>query len=334
MITVERIESHHALIPVPHDIIFGDEFFMLHADSGIRVSETAAKTGQYLSEILSISTGFPFHVHINGDQSQDITLLLNPELSCYREEGYELEVDRDGIKIASSGQAGLFYGCQTFLQLLPYKIYSSRIDENMIWKVPFTIIRDTPRFVWRGAMLDVSRHFFSVQDIKRFIDLMAFHKLNRFHMHLSDDQGWRIQIKSRPRLTLHGGSSQVGEGAGGYYTQEEFKEIVSYAQDRYIMVVPEIDMPGHTNAALSSYAELNKDGRVTELYSVGYAHNPNQEKQEIIYTCNYIRSRKGSGQRKCYGNYRRARKSWNLTRFSPIVTQGFPEKKGKILKLK
>lgn len=266
MVPMERIESYRALIPAPHHITIDDDFFMLRTDAGIGVSEITRGIGHYLSNTLSRSTGFPFHVFTDEEKVQDINLILNPELTSAGEEGYKLEVDREGIRIMALEPAGLFYGCQTLLQLLPKEIYSPRIAANVMWKVPFASIQDKPRFTWRGAMLDVARHFFSVQDVKRFIGLMALHKLNRFHMHLSDDQGWRIQIKSRPNLALHGGNSQVGEGPGGYYTQEEFKEIINYARDRFIMVIPEIDMPGHTNAALSSYAELNKDGKATELY--------------------------------------------------------------------
>jgi hexosaminidase len=126
---------------------------------------------------------------------------------------------------------------------------------------------DSPRFEWRGAMLDVARHFFSVDEVKRYIDLIAIYKVNRLHLHLADDQGWRIEITSWPNLTTVGGSTEVGGGPGGFYTQAQYSEIVSYARDRFITVVPEIDMPGHTNAALASYAELNCDGKARPLYT-------------------------------------------------------------------
>jgi hexosaminidase len=129
------------------------------------------------------------------------------------------------------------------------------------------IVRDAPRFPWRGAMLDVARHFLSVEEVKRYVDLMALHKLNRLHMHLADDQGWRIEIKSWPNLTALGGGSEVGGGAGGFYTQEQYAAIVQYAADRFITIVPEIDMPGHTNSALASYAELNCDGVVRTVFT-------------------------------------------------------------------
>jgi hexosaminidase len=129
------------------------------------------------------------------------------------------------------------------------------------------LIVDHPSYSYRGFMLDVARHFFTAGDVKAVIDYLALYKMNMLHLHLSDDQGWRIEIKSWPNLALHGGSTQVGGGMGGFYTQEQYSDIVSYAQSRYITIVPEIDMPGHTNAALSSYPELNCNGKATELYT-------------------------------------------------------------------
>jgi hexosaminidase len=133
--------------------------------------------------------------------------------------------------------------------------------------MPGARITDMPRFAWRGAMLDVSRHFIGAEAVKRYIDLLALYKVNRLHLHLSDDQGWRIEIASRPNLVAVGGSSQVGGGPGGYFTQAQFVDIVAYATSRFITIVPEIDMPGHTNAALASYAELNCDGVAPPLYT-------------------------------------------------------------------
>jgi hexosaminidase len=128
-------------------------------------------------------------------------------------------------------------------------------------------IRDFPEYAYRGAMLDVARHFFSVEDVKRFIDFLAAYKMNALHLGLSNDQGWRIEIKSWPKLAEIGGSTEVGGGEGGFYTQEQYSEIVKYAQERNITIIPEIDMPGHTNAALASYPELNCNGKATQLYT-------------------------------------------------------------------
>jgi hexosaminidase len=135
------------------------------------------------------------------------------------------------------------------------------------WVMAAGVIRDQPRFVWRGAMLDVARHFFSVKDVKTYIDLLATYKLNVFHIHLTDNQGWRLEIKSWPDLAKKGGGTAINGDPGGYYTQEQYKQIVTYAGARYITVVPEIDMPSHTNAALASYPELNCDGKAPALYT-------------------------------------------------------------------
>jgi hexosaminidase len=160
----------------------------------------------------------------------------------------------------------VFWGVQTLRQLLPASIESETRQPGP-WSIAAGIIRDRPRFVWRGAMLDVARHFFGVQDVKRFIDLMAFYKLNRLHLHLTDDKGWRIEIRSWPNLATYGGSTAVTGDPGGYYTQADYAEIIEYARSRYMVVVPEIDMPGHTNAALSSYAELNCSGAAPPLFT-------------------------------------------------------------------
>jgi hexosaminidase len=264
---VEDMKSYHSLIPIPHNINISRGFYTLRENPVICVSGPAFQVGEYLSCLLGRSTGFPFRVTTQiMDTPPDILLFLDPGFSSSGQEGYKLEIDQEGIRIIAQAPAGLFYGCQTLMQLFPREIYSSSIAGNILWKVPYTTIVDTPRFPWRGVMLDVARHFFPVRDIQRFIDVMAYHKLNRLHLHLSDDQGWRIQIQSRPHLTLHGGKSQVGDGPGGYYTQEDYAEIVSYAGERCITIIPEIDMPGHTNAALASYAELNKDRKAPDLY--------------------------------------------------------------------
>ena len=164
-------------------------------------------------------------------------------------EGYRLEIDASGIRIEAADEAGLFYGRQTLAQL------------SSDGRVPFASIEDYPRFAYRGAMLDVARHFFGVEDVKRYIDDIALLKINHLHLHLTDDQGWRIEIESWPELARVGGRTQVnggGVGATGplYYTQDQYREIVEYGASRHITIVPEIDMPGHTNAAISAYPEL------------------------------------------------------------------------------
>ncbi|MFN8572631.1 MAG: beta-N-acetylhexosaminidase [Gemmatimonadaceae bacterium] len=181
-------------------------------------------------------------------------------------EGYELTVTTDRITVIAATAAGMFYGVQTLRQLLPASV-EHRDAVSRGWRIPTGRITDHPRFGWRGAMLDVSRHFLDPDDVKHFIDVMSLYKLNRLHLHLSDDQGWRIEIKSRPRLASIGSLSEVGGGAGGFYTQEQFVDLVAYARRHFIDIVPEIEMPAHSNAALSSYAELNCDSVAPPAYS-------------------------------------------------------------------
>lgn len=182
------------------------------------------------------------------------------------EEGYNLSVSTDGIAITANQPAGIFMGLQTLWQLLPVDFGKSKAPEEGL-AIGAGTIRDYPSIAYRSSMLDVSRHFFDVEDVKRYIDFLATYKFNTLHLHLSDDQGWRIEIKSWPNLTAHGGSTEVGGGKGGFYTQEQYKDIVKYGQDRFVTIVPEIDMPGHTNAALASYPELNCNNKAPELYT-------------------------------------------------------------------
>ncbi len=176
-------------------------------------------------------------------------------------EGYYLRIAPEGILIEAVQPAGLFYAVQTLRQLLPPGAGAAGVQ------LPGGEIIDSPRFSWRGAMLDVARHFFGVEDVKRYIDLLAQYKMNVLHLHLSDDQGWRIEIKSWPQLALVGGSTAVNGEGSGYYTQAEYADLVAYAAERFVTIVPEIDLPSHTNAALASYAELNCDGVAQPLYT-------------------------------------------------------------------
>ena len=262
--------SKESIIPKPVSITATGEYFTLKAGTGIYIqgeSGELKQIGQYLSGRLKPATGFGFEIKSTSKAPRTgiylTTSAANPKLG---EEGYELTITKKLVKLAANGPAGLFRGIQTIRQLLPANIELTAKQAGP-WKISTGTITDYPVYSYRGAMLDVSRHFFGVDDVKRFIDLLAAYKMNVLHLHLSDDQGWRIEIKSWPNLTAHGGSTQVGGGKGGYYTQEQYADIVKYAKEHYIMVVPEIDMPGHTNAALASYAELNCNGKATELYT-------------------------------------------------------------------
>jgi hexosaminidase len=263
--------SKVGIIPKPVSITATGSVFLLKGGTSICVqggSEELKKIGQYLADRLKPATGFKFEVKqtTNAPRSGCIYLTLTGAGTIPGDEWYELNITSKQIKLTANGPAGLFMGIQTIRQLLPARIELTEKQEGP-WEIPTGTITDYPVYSYRGAMLDVSRHFFGVDDVKRFIDLLACFKMNVLHLHLSDDQGWRIEIKSWPNLALHGGSTQVGGGKGGYYTQEQYSDIVRYAMDRYITIVPEIDMPGHTNAALASYAELNCNEKATELYT-------------------------------------------------------------------
>ena len=263
--------SGENIIPKPVSVTASGGYFTLKAGTKIYLqgeSEELKQLGQYLAEKLKPSTGFKLVVKSTSKtpRSGNIYLSISAADSKLGDEGYQLTITNKMIKLAANTPAGLFMGIQTIRQLLPAKIELASKQEGP-WKIATGTIIDYPVYSYRGAMLDVSRHFFGVNDVKRFIDFLACYKMNVLHLHLSDDQGWRIEIKSWPDLATHGGSTQVGGGNGGYYTQEQYADIVHYAKERYIMVVPEIDMPGHTNAALASYAELNCSGKATELYT-------------------------------------------------------------------
>ncbi|WP_285115848.1 family 20 glycosylhydrolase [Leifsonia sp. fls2-241-R2A-40a] len=177
------------------------------------------------------------------------------------DEGYTLEISAESVRIGAATGAGAFWGVQTLRQLIP-----AACDGNPLTIEPVRI-HDHPRFAYRGAMLDVARHFFTPAEVKRFIDAIVLLKVNHLHLHLTDDQGWRIQIESWPDLTRVGGSTGVDGGRGGFYTQDEFRDLVAYAAERHVTIVPEIDMPGHTNAALASYPGLNADGVAPAPYT-------------------------------------------------------------------
>ena len=192
-------------------------------------------------------------------------------------EGYELNVDGEGIEVRASQFPGFLYALQSLEQLLPAAVYGTEPAPDAAWEVPCVKIADAPRFAYRGMHLDVARHFFSVDEVKRYIDVMAIHKLNTLHWHLTDDQGWRIEIKRYPELTAVGSIRKAtvvrkewgtydGTPYGGFYTQDEIRDVVKYAADRGVTVIPEIDLPGHMLAALTAYPELGCTGGPYEVW--------------------------------------------------------------------
>ncbi|AMB57769.1 beta-N-acetylhexosaminidase [Microterricola viridarii] len=265
-----------AIVPAPASVteLPGDGF-TLGAQSSISATgdsaeqlSAAAAVGEYLGELLRPRTGFELAVNPLGADAAapGIRLVIDDSAAP----GYSLHADADGITVTAASAEGLFSGVQTLRQLFPARIEaaldgSTRVSDDVEWTTPAVQIEDAPRFAYRGAMLDVARNVFSVAAVKRYIDDIALLKLNVLHLHLTDDQGWRLQIDSWPRLTEIGASTSV-LGGGGFYTKADYTEIVDYAASRFITLVPEIDLPGHTNAALASYPELNIGGVATEPY--------------------------------------------------------------------
>jgi hexosaminidase len=269
-----------AIIPLPQKLEMQSGVFKLTRKTRILVdSDSTRDTANCLAEKLRASTGFPFvRANVSGSDAKIKNAILfsienvNTNLGA---EGYSLNVTRNGVVIRASTQAGLFYGAQTLLQLLPPEIFSTKAVKRVKWQMPCAQIEDWPRFKWRGLMLDVARHFFNKSEVERILDTMALYKLNTFHWHLTDDQGWRIEIEKYPKLTEIGGwRSGVGfnldpksttaygpDGRyGGFYTQNDIREIVAYAAARHITIVPEIEMPGHSTAALAAYPEYSCTG--------------------------------------------------------------------------
>lgn len=274
------------LVPAPAEVKALEGHFTLTPGTPICTPKNKAEwaiPAQHLLQTLQAATGFaltekPFDKQLEGVPENAIWLL--PDDRIESPEGYELDVKPGVVMIRAKTAIGAFYGVQTLLQLFPPAVYNTqKALTKMKWQASACQIKDAPRFAWRGLMLDVSRHFFPVASVKRFIDLMAYHKFNTFHWHLTDDQGWRIEIKKHPRLTEIGScrketlighySEQPAQYDGkpycGFYTQADIKEVIEYAQKRFITIVPEIELPGHALAALTAYPELGCTGGPYEL---------------------------------------------------------------------
>jgi hexosaminidase len=271
-----------AIVPQPASLTARPGQFTLTSATTIWTDVATADLGRRLSRDLEPATGFRLPVRSTGTPAgRQILLRRDKTLTRLGAEGYRLDVEPTAITIRAMEPAGIFYGIQTLKQLLPPEIFREAKVAGAKWIVPGVRIEDKPRFAWRGAHLDVGRHFMPKEFVKKYIDLLALHKMNSFHWHLTEDQGWRIEIKKYPRLTEVGAwrketivgrqrGNQAdwkfdGESHGGYYTQDDVREIVAYAKDRFINVVPEIEMPGHAVAAIAAYPELGLDATGTEV---------------------------------------------------------------------
>lgn len=257
------------LIPKPLKMIATNDGFALDAFTAIYTSDSAGyeEVGQFLSEKIKGKTDLNVQVNVAEIPDMETVIYINQSdsLELKTPESYQLYITQDSVILNSNTAEGAFRGIQTIRQLIP-ETSNDSLAAAPIWTIPTGKIIDSPQFEYRGSMLDVARHFFSVEDVKKYIDLLAYYKYNVLHLHLTDDQGWRIEIKSWPLLTEVGGSTEVGGEAGGFYTQEEYKDIVAYAAERHVLIVPEVDMPGHTNAASVSYPIFNGNGKKPELY--------------------------------------------------------------------
>jgi hexosaminidase len=267
-----------AIIPQPQKLIRVDGEFVLNQETAILADKNSADAGnvaRQLADHINRATGLGLTVAASDATiavKNAILLTTHNAITSLPAEGYTLEVTPEHVVISAADGAGLFYGVQTLLQLFPTQIESGKPVENFAWKIPCVEITDFPRFAWRGLLLDVSRHFFTKEALKQYIDVMARYKFNTLQLHLTDDQGWRIEIKKYPKLTEVGAWRVPGAGVsgppkpdekptyGGFYTQQDIRELVQYAQSRFVTIVPEIEMPGHTMAALAAYPQLSCTG--------------------------------------------------------------------------
>jgi len=287
------VTSHTDLIPAPAVLrrIESAGGFVLDEATVIQALPGTEATARWLRGTLGAVTGLDLPPGA-GDDGETIRLRIDPEDAGHLgPEGYKLYVNGDDITIHGGGPAGVFWGAQTLRQMFgPEAFRRAPLDPGRRWVIPGTFVQDSPRFPWRGLMLDVARHFMPKEGVLRYLDLLAAHKLNVFHFHLTDDQGWRVEIKRYPKLTEIGSwraRTKFGHRAsplwddkphGGYYTQDDIREIVAYAAERHITVIPEIDVPGHSQAAIAAYPELgNTDVIDTTSLSVWdtWGINPN-----------------------------------------------------------
>ncbi|QBA64638.1 family 20 glycosylhydrolase [Muriicola soli] len=257
------------LVPIPARVVPAQGSFRLDQFTRVvtRGEDKLVDVASFLVDKIGSKTGLRLEVNSEEGQDGDPIILLsqNKDQNWPNMEAYSLSLGKDSIILEIPNSEAAFRGVQTLRQLIP-EISNDTLAAHPIWPVASGMIEDHPNFVYRGSMLDVARHFFSVEDVKKYIDLLAYYKINVLHLHLTDDQGWRIEIKAWPKLTEVGGSTEVGGEAGGFFTQEDYKEIVAYAAAHYMTIIPEVDMPGHTNAASVSYPFLDGTGKPLKLY--------------------------------------------------------------------
>jgi hexosaminidase len=272
-----------AIVPRPDSLTVGRGRFVINANTVIYTDAASADIARRFAASLLPATGLAIPVRMGAAPATGIVLQRNGRLTRLGDEGYELSVTARRVSIRAKERAGVFYGLQTIRQLLPPEVFREAKVDSVAWAIPAVRIVDRPRFAWRGAHLDVGRHFMPKEFVKKYIDLIALQKMNTFHWHLTEDQGWRIEIRKYPRLTQVGAwrtqtvvgrqNSRTdsttwqfdGQRHGGFYTQDDVREVVAYARDRFVNVVPEIEMPGHALAAIAAYPELGVTGQPADV---------------------------------------------------------------------
>ena len=272
-----------AIVPRPESLSVGRGRFVINANTVIYTDAASADIARRFAASLLPATGLAIPVRIGAAPATGIVLQRSAGLTRLGDEGYELTVTARRVSIRAKERAGVFYGTQTIRQLLPPQVFREAKVDSVAWAIPAVRIVDRPRFAWRGAHLDVGRHFMPKEFVKKYIDLIALQKMNTFHWHLTEDQGWRLEIRKYPRLTGVGAwrtqtvvgrqNSKTdsttwhfdGQRHGGFYTQDDAREIVAYARDRFVNVVPEIEMPGHALAAIAAYPELGVTGQPADV---------------------------------------------------------------------
>lgn len=248
------------IIPMPKELTVGEGQFTLGKKTTIAADgEEAIKVAEFFAAKLNRSTGYGIQVQ-SGASSDVISLKIVPDHQGLGAEGYTLSVTADRVEVVGASAQGLFWGMQSLMQLFPAEIESAEPLKGVVWTAPVVEIKDEPAFGYRGMLIDVCRHWATVEEMKTHIDLLSMFKINRLHWHLTEDQGWRIEIKKYPKLTEVGSKRIEGDGTeyGPYfYTQDQIKELVAYASERFVTIIPEIELPGHAMGAIAAYPELS-----------------------------------------------------------------------------
>lgn len=297
-----------AIIPEPVRLDIKGGKFPLSPSCQVVAEGSAVDVARWFARSIATGTGLELAVNpsVSANDAGLIWFHLDAGLKSLGSEGYRLSVTTQRVDLFAPEPAGLFYAAQTIRQLLPPEIFNSTPLSGIEWSIPCVEVEDFPRFGWRGSMMDVGRHFMPKEFVFKFIDLLALHKLNTFHWHLTEDQGWRIEIKKYPRLTEVGAWRKEtvvgrtytdspnpvydGKPHGGFYTQAEVREVVEYARQRFIRVVPEIELPGHCQAAIAAYPELGNTGQKLEVGTLWgiYEHVYNVEETTFRFLFNVL----------------------------------------------